>query len=113
MQEVEAVCDRVIIINNGLLIADSPTAELQKLWQGKEMITVQFKEEVDPKALQQLEGVEEVETISSSSFKIRAGSDNSIRETIYEFSKTQQLTLMEMHSDEIKLEDIFQKLTQK
>jgi len=47
MQEVEAVCDRIIIIKDGKLIADSPKSEIQKLWKNKEIIFVEFKEDVD------------------------------------------------------------------
>lgn len=111
MQEVEAVCDRVIIINNGKLIADSPTRELQKLWKGHDIIIVEFKEEVNPALLHKLDKVEEVETLNPKTFKIIASNESKIREKIYDFSKENKLTLIELRSEEMKLEDIFQKLT--
>jgi ABC-2 type transport system ATP-binding protein len=111
MQEVEAVCDRVIIINNGKLIADSPTHDLQKLWKGRELITVQFKENADLNLLKSMKDIEKVEAINANTFKITAPNDTHIREKLYDFSKANNLTLIELRSEEIKLEDIFQKLT--
>lgn len=111
MQEVEAVCDRVIIINNGKLIADSPTKDLQKIWKDKEIIYVEFKEDVDPKDIKNIKGIESVEKINSHNFKIISDSDSKIREMIYDFSKDNKLTLIELRSEELKLEDVFQKLT--
>jgi ABC-2 type transport system ATP-binding protein len=111
MQEVEAVCDRVIIINNGKVIADSPTHDLQKIWQGREIIFVEFKEDVNPALLRNLKNVETIETINPNTFKIIASSESKIREKIYDFSMQNKLTLIELRSEEIKLEDVFQKLT--
>ncbi len=111
MQEVEAICDRVIIINNGKLIADSPTDELQKLWKDKEIIEVEFKEDVEIEKIKGIEGVSDVVTGEGRTFKITASTDFDIRERIYEFSGKNKLTLLELKAMEIKLEDIFQKLT--
>ena len=111
MQEVEAICDRVIIINNGKLIADSPTRELQKLWKDKEIIEVEFKEETDVEILRTISGVTDVQRVSGTIFKITATTGAEIRENIYDFSKENKLTLLELKAQEIKLEDVFQKLT--
>jgi len=111
MQEVEAICDRVIIINNGKLIADSPTRELQKLWKDKEIIEVEFKEETDVEILRTISGVTDVQRVSGTVFKITAITGAEIRENIYDFSKENKLTLLELKAQEIKLEDVFQKLT--
>ena len=111
MQEVEALCDRVVIINNGRLIADSPTAELQKLWKDKEVITVEFKEAVDVEKIQSIKGVASVKR-QDKLFKITAESGSGIREAIYAFSTRNQLTLIELKAEELKLEDIFHRLTQ-
>lgn len=111
MQEVEALCDRVIIINNGQLIADSSTKDLQKLWLDKEIIYVEFKENADIQKLQAIEGVVSVEAERENFFKITASSEANIREHIYDFSKENKLTLIELKAEEMKLEDVFQKLT--
>jgi len=111
MQEVEALCDRVIIINNGKLIADSPTKDLQKLWRDKEIILVEFKEAADINKIKKIEGVDLVEVERDHVFKITASAEANIREHIYDFSKENKLTLIELKAQELKLEDVFQKLT--
>lgn len=110
MQEVEAICDRIIILNHGKIIADSPTKELQKLWQNKEVIKVEFKEKVDKALLKNLKGVENVQ-IDGNIFKIYPKSGSDIRSVIYDFAKNNQFTLLEMKADEISLEEVFHKLT--
>ncbi|OIP01149.1 MAG: gliding motility-associated ABC transporter ATP-binding subunit GldA [Bacteroidetes bacterium CG2_30_33_31] len=111
MQEVEAICDRVLIINNGKLIADSPIKELQNLWLDKEIIEVKFKESANLKLLKNISGVAEIDVINDHTFKITARTNANIREKIYAFSKENQLTLIELKAQELKLEDVFQKLT--
>ena len=110
MQEVEAICDRIIILNHGKIIADSPTRELQKLWQNKEVIKVEFKEKVDKAMLKNLSGVENVQ-IDGNIFKIYPKPGSDIRSVIYDFAKNNQFTLLEMKADEISLEEVFHKLT--
>ncbi len=111
MQEVEALCDRVIIINNGKVIADSPTKDLQKLWRDKEIIYVEFKEMADIQLIKDIKGVDSVEAERDNFFKITASSEANVREHIYDFSRKNKLTLLELKAQELKLEDVFQKLT--
>lgn len=113
MQEVEAICDRVIIINNGKLITDSSTKDLQKHWLDKEIIYVEFKEAADIEKLKKIKGVDSVEAERENFFKITASAEANIREQIYDFSKENKLTLIELKAEELKLEDVFQKLTLK
>ncbi len=111
MQEVEAICDRVIIINKGKLIADSPTNDLQQLWQGREVVSVEFKEEVAIEALQNIEGVHSVHIIDKKRFKLHPEAEMDIRAALYDFAKENQYTLIGLMSEEITLEDVFRKLT--
>lgn len=111
MQEVEAICDRVIIIDKGELIADSPTKELQKLWQGKEIVSVEFKEDVDAAALETIEGVESVDAQEGNMFRIQPKEGSDIRAALYDFAKDNQFTMIGLKSEEISLEEVFRRLT--
>ncbi len=113
LQEVEAVCDRVVIINNGKIIADGKTSEINQLIQGEESILVSFKEAVHLKALTKIEGVLRVVETGSGSYKIAATKSRNITEEIYKFSKANNLTLTQLTKEESRLEDVFQKLTSK
>ncbi len=111
MQEVEAVCDRIIIIKDGKLIADSPKSEIQKLWKNKEIIFVEFKEDVDIAKLKTINGVDKVSKDDSGKIRITVASETDIRPLIYDFAKDNSLTLIGLQSEEISLEHIFQDLT--
>ncbi len=111
MQEVEAVCDRIIIIKDGILIADSPKNEIQKLWKNKEIIFVEFKEEIDLDHFSNIKGIESVIKNSNGKYKITVASKDDIRPLIYDYAKDNNLTLIGLQSEEISLEHIFQDLT--
>lgn len=111
MQEVEAICDRIIIINNGKLIADSPKSEIQKLWKDKTLIVVEFKEAVDIKKLKNIAGVDNVAKIDVGKWRITVEGQEDIRPVIYDFAKNNNLTLIGLQTEEISLEHIFQNLT--
>lgn len=110
MQEVEAICDRVIIINKGKMITDSPTSKLQNLLQGGEIISVEFQEDVSLKTLKEIEGVNEVSR-NGKVIKIKPQKEIDIRAAIYDFARDNSLTLLELKSEEMNLEDIFRQLT--
>ena len=112
MQEVEAICDRILIIKEGKLIADSPKNEIQQLWKDKEIIIVEFKETIDTDSLALLSGIHNIETTDDGKLKITVDSQNDIRPMIYDFAKSNNLTLIGLQSAEISLEHIFQSLTQ-
>ncbi len=113
MQEVEAVCDRILIINEGKLIADSPKNEIRKLWKDKEILIVEFKEELDVTKLKQIIGIEHIEKFSGTKYRLKIDGKEDIRPMIYDFAKRENLTLIGLQSEEISLEHVFQSLTSK
>ena len=112
MQEVEAICDRVIIINEGKMIADSPTSKLQNLLQGGEVISVEFQEDVDIDSLRNIVGADDVSR-DGKIIKIKPEKDADIRAAIYDYARDNSLTLIGLKSEEIGLEDVFRQLTLK
>jgi ABC-2 type transport system ATP-binding protein len=112
MQEVEAVCDRILIIKDGKLIADSPKNEVQNLWKDKEVIRVEFKEEVSLDRIKSISGAGQVVAENSTKFKITVAIKTDIRPLIYDFAKKENLTLIGLQTEQISLEHIFQELTQ-
>lgn len=112
MQEVEAICDRILIIKDGKLIADSPKNKIRELWKDKEILIVEFKEDIDVALLEKIEGIEQVYSEISGKYKITVASKIDIRPLIYDFAKSENLTLIGLQTEEISLEHIFQNLTQ-
>ncbi len=113
MQEVEAVCDRVIIINNGQIIADKPVTEISKLTESKKQsVLTEFAEELNEKIFDQLSENISFRKVKPKSFIFESDTEEDIRPEIFRFAVNQKLTLLTLQLKEQNLEDIFRTLTQ-
>lgn len=110
MQEVEAMCNRVVIIDKGKIVADDKIEKLQQKLTGDVTITVEFKNEVNENDLKKVAGIISVKQ-NGKKFLLRC--DNDIREEISNESSKQNWILLSMNLEEDSLEDVFQKLTKK
>jgi ABC-2 type transport system ATP-binding protein len=111
MQEVEAMCDRVIIINRGKIVTDQQTEELQKGDINKQVITVEFDKETNRNALRKIDGVEEAHHVKGTTWKILASGKVDIRPSIFQYAVEHKLTVLTLQKEEVKLEDVFKELT--
>ena len=113
MQEVEAVCDRVIIINKGRIIADKPVTEISKLNESKQQIvSAEFLEEINKDIFSELFETVSVQQHEKNSFIFESDGTKDIRPDIFRFAVKQNLTLINLQQKEQNLEDIFRSLTQ-
>tara|TARA_R110002072_G_scaffold169672_2_gene323229 strand:- start:837 stop:1736 length:900 start_codon:yes stop_codon:yes gene_type:complete len=110
MQEVEMLCNRVIIINKGKIVADRPTSDLQNFKKSKSF-TIEFEEDVQKNQLKKIEGVKEVKAISDRKWLLHSVGEEDIRTHIFQFAVEQKLTILEIKQEAQKLEEIFQELT--
>jgi len=111
LQEVEAICDRVIIINKGILVADDKLSNLQKRNIDIHVVIVQFKETVDKSLLEKLEQVTSVEESPPSAFKLQTSNPEIIRKQILEMALQHNLNIVSLQSEEYSLEEVFRNLT--
>ncbi len=111
MQEVQALCDRVIIINKGKLVANDSIEDLRRKVAGEVIVTVEFQGNVQASALQKIKGVNTVKALNNNSFQLITSFDDDIRPDIFRFAVEKNLPLLEMHREISTIEDIFQKLT--
>ena len=112
MQEVEAICDRIIIINKGEIVADDTTSSIQSTAEDNlQTVLVEFKGEVDIEMLNQIEGVKKVMKIKGSSWVIQGSKMNDLRPLIFEFAVANNMTVLSLQEQEKNLEQIFQELT--
>ena len=111
MQEVEAICDRVIIINKGQIVANKTIIELQKSKGNKKLITVEFDKKAEKKELMKIGNVLEASELKGNKYQIFSDSKFDLRPAIFEFAVNNKLTVLQMNIDEQKLESIFQELT--
>lgn len=111
MQEVQALCDRVIIINNGKLVANDSIEDLRRKVAAEVLITLEFQGKTDAAALQKIKGVSSVLKIDENRYRLSTSSEEDIRADIFRFAVDKGLLLLEMHREISTIEDIFQKLT--
>jgi ABC-2 type transport system ATP-binding protein len=110
LQEVEAICDRVIIINKGKLVADSPLAKLQQAGNTNS-VKVSFKEPLEVEWLQRLTGVISVNKLDTFSWQIQAENPNYMKKQLLELSLQHNLNIVSLQTEGDSLEDIFRSLT--
>ncbi len=114
MQEVEAICNRVLIINEGKIIADSPTAAMKSnfLFTGQRVF-VEFMEDVNIEKIRAELQPKNIEPINNRSIIVTGNSDQDIRPKLFNYAVEQKLTLLSLKEEQAGLEHIFQKLTKK
>ena len=111
MQEVEAICDRVIIINKGQIVANKTIVELQKSKGNRKLITVEFDKKAEKKELMKIGNVVEARELKGNKYQIFSDSKFDLRPALFEFAVINKLTVLQMNIEEQKLESIFQELT--
>ncbi len=111
LQEVEAMCDRVIIINRGNIVADDLLSNLQKANAGQQQVNIEFKEAVNIGELQSLQDVIKVTQLSGSNFQLSTHNPEIVRKQLLELSLKNNLNIVSLQSENNSLEDIFRQLT--
>lgn len=112
LQEVEAICDRVIIINKGKLVADS---SLQNLQQQSTMniVKVSFREVLEPEWLKRLEGVKAVNKIDAHTWALETVDPSTVRKELKKLETEHNLDIVSLQSENQSLEEVFRSLTSK
>ena len=111
MQEVEAICDRVIIINKGNIVADDKLQNLQKLSGGSQYIIVEFKSAVDIESLKKLPGAIAVKNVQRSIFNIQCSNAEELKKELLILSIANNLDIVSLQSETQNLESVFKSLT--
>ncbi|GAB3498303.1 gliding motility-associated ABC transporter ATP-binding subunit GldA [Spirosoma knui] len=113
MQEVEAICDRVVIINRGQIVADSPLSQLRSASAEERVVVVaEFESKLmAPELLSTVPGVERVESLGNAQYRITASPNTDLRAAIFRLAADQRLTLVGLRQQESSLEGIFKELT--
>lgn len=114
LQEVEAICDRVIIINQGVIVADGTSENIKSAENGMlQTIYLEFNSAIDPGLLKSIHGVQRVQKISDKEFLLAGNEKTDLRERIFNFAREHDLTLLTLQKKEESLEQAFRKLTSK
>ncbi|WP_276365957.1 gliding motility-associated ABC transporter ATP-binding subunit GldA [Chryseolinea sp. H1M3-3] len=112
MQEVQALCDRVIVINKGAIVADDKLDRILLSQGNTATISVQFERDVEVHLLKSLRGVKEVEAMEGFKYKVTSDGTTDVRPEIFRFAADNNLSLIGLKQEENSLENIFRDLTQ-
>ena len=112
MQEVEAICSRVIIINKGSLVADGSIDQLKGgQFAQKQMVFVEFDQSPNLEAIRKIQGLRKIEAINSTTFIAESDGSVDLRPVLFHFSVNNQLVLLSLKEQQQSLENVFQDLT--
>jgi len=111
MQEVTAICDRVVIINRGKLAADSDVATLQAGERNEKITLVEFEQPVPLEALEQVPGVLSATLAQGYTYRVTSRRDTDIRSAMFRIAAERNWPLVGLRHEENSLEKIFQQLT--
>jgi len=111
MQEVQALCSRVIILNRGQLIADSPMESLVSQLQGSQLITVEYQKPIDLNLLKSLSEVETVIKVKDGIYQVTSQPGKDIRTDLFDLAVNQSNRMVGLTVEKQDMQDVFQTLT--
>jgi ABC-2 type transport system ATP-binding protein len=112
MQEVEAMCDRVIIVNKGEIVANDVTSTLQKTQlENTYIIMVEFDKPTSRNSLKSIHHVHDAKNIKDNVWQLEVSGENDVRPDVFRYAVQSGLAVLMLNKEEQKLEDVFKKLT--
>ncbi|MDB4533598.1 gliding motility-associated ABC transporter ATP-binding subunit GldA, partial [Vicingaceae bacterium] len=98
MQEVEAICDKTIIVNRGVIVANDKTEELQAQQKNEIVLTVEFDKAADVKELQNIDGVIQVKNSNNNVWLFEIAND-AVRNNIFQFAMQKEMVILTMQKE--------------
>lgn len=111
LQEVEAICDRVIIINKGNIVADDTLANLQRGKKDQHIVNVQFGNDIDPSILKRLQEVNAIDAVSGSHYRLQTANPDQVRKHLLNLAVAYNLNVVSLQTEGQSLEAVFKSLT--
>jgi ABC-2 type transport system ATP-binding protein len=112
MQEVEAICDRVIIIDNGIIVANEVKSNIYSmLRQPKQVIQIEFDKDIPEIELPEVANIRSIHKIKNNIWVIEAEGEEDIRPSLFNFAVSNGLTVLSLQKHESNLEEVFRHLT--
>lgn len=114
MQEVEALCERVIIIDRGKIVANNDVSTIQAVLEdNNHYFEIEFDRPVDEKDLIKIEGIIAVKNTSGNNWTIEAKAEKDVRSDLFKWAVGNDIAILTLKKSEASLEKIFQKVTNK
>lgn len=113
MQEVQALCSRVIIIDKGRMVADDAIGQLRSTMDGRQQIEFAFKDAVETSELQTVFPDSVIESMGENAFRLQSPAGQDMREAVFNYAVQNNRTLLRLQASERDLESVFKQLTRK
>ena len=111
MQEVEAICDRIVIINRGNLLVDKDASQIMKDTSNRQIVKVEFDKPVSKSELKKIAGVNKVNELSGNEWEIISLQPEDLRVEISKFAGNKGLLVLSLQKETQKLENVFKEMT--
>lgn len=111
MQEVEAMCSRVIIINNGNIVADDNIQNLQKVGNSSTLL-ITFETVIAKELLQKISGIGKIEDMGNMRWKLYTTKPDELRKAVMQWSLNNDINISSLQSETQTMEDVFRSATQ-
>lgn len=112
MQEVEALCERVVVINKGVIVANERLEDLLALKGSQSTVFVEFESPVNANELERVGGVSQLVSLGGNRYRIYVQKGVDVRPEIFRFAADKNLSLIGLKQEENSLENIFRQLTE-
>lgn len=113
MQEVQAMCSRVIIINNGKIVADDSIDKIQQVNSTQGILLVSFETAVDTTLFQRLKNLKQYEAIGQNKYKMTTDKPEELRKEVMQLALNHDINISSLQTETQSLEDVFRSLTVK
>lgn len=113
LQEVEAICDRVIIINKGNLAADDSLQQLQQGRQSQHTVLVQFGEQVETALFESIQPVRAITALANGNWQFETPEPDTVRKQLLSLAVMHNLNIISLQTEKQSLEEVFRSLTRK
>ena len=111
MQEVEAMCSRVLIINRGKIIADKSTKDLKRSFSEQDLLEIEFDKEIEVSKLEKAFPSISIDFKGNNKYRITNSTGEDIRAKLFEWAVKNELSILSQREIENNLEDVFKQLT--
>lgn len=111
LQEVEAICHRVLMINKGRIVTNESTETLKSGSSGNFSVIVEFKQDVTETVISQIPGVKGLKQVGNNKWILESENQDDIREQIFDFARHNALSILEMQTQKYSLEETFRRLS--
>jgi ABC-2 type transport system ATP-binding protein len=111
MQEVQAICDRVVVINKGKIVANDSIHALLQRSTGTTVLLVEFDKSIELELIKQINGVRQVVSESVNSYRIEAEAKTDVRSALFQLATAKNVSLIGLKVEEQSLEAVFKQLT--